>query len=77
MIHSREDDVASLANVRFVRKHIGTDMFREVIVEDSYSMITLDNDCDYAASKTAYFFDTAAKQRDEVALVVTQSMSVQ
>ena len=77
MVHAREDDVASLANVRFVRKHIGTDMFREVIVDDSYSMITLDNDCDYVASKTTYFFDTVAKQRDEATLLVSRRTAVQ
>jgi carboxylesterase len=57
MIHSNQDDVASLANVRFVRVHIGSQLFREVVVTDSYHMITLDNDRDLAAQKTAQFFN--------------------
>lgn len=65
MIHAREDDVASLANVRFVQQRIGTDHFSEVIVEDSYHRITLDNDCELAAIKTVQFFDTEAKRRAE------------
>jgi len=65
MIHAREDDVASIANVHFVRRQIGTDQFREVIVENSYSMITLDNDCDYAASRTVGFFNAIAKRNNE------------
>jgi carboxylesterase len=72
MIHAREDDVASLANVRFVRKHIGADMVREVIVENSYHMITLDNDCAYAADKTAHFFDAMAKRRRQEALAMSK-----
>ena len=68
MIHAREDDAASLANVRLVRKHIGAEMFRELIVEDSYHMITLDNDCAYAADKTALFFGAMAKRRAQEAL---------
>jgi carboxylesterase len=59
MIHAREDDVASLANVRFVSQHLGTKLFRECIVADSYHMITLDNDRDHAAMKTVQFFNRA------------------
>lgn len=57
MIHAQEDDVASLANVRFVARRVGTTTFREVIVADSYHMITLDNDRDHAAMKTVQFFN--------------------
>jgi carboxylesterase len=73
MIHAREDDVASLANVRFVRKHIAADMFSEIIVEDSYHMITLDNDRDFAALKTVQFFHAASKKRADAALAISLS----
>jgi carboxylesterase len=72
LIHAREDDVASLANVRFVRKHIGADMVREIIVENSYHMITLDNDCAYAADRTAHFFDAMARRRTQKALAISR-----
>ena len=61
MIHAREDDVASLANVRFVRAHVGTTLFREVIVTDSYHMITLDNDRAHAAAKMVQFINGATR----------------
>jgi carboxylesterase len=55
MIHAREDDVASLRNVRFVRERVAAPHFDEMIVADSYHMITLDNDRNDAALKTAQF----------------------
>ncbi|HVN36496.1 MAG TPA: alpha/beta fold hydrolase [Casimicrobiaceae bacterium] len=58
MIHAREDDVASLANVDYVRERVATTTFREIIVTNSYHMITLDNDRDHAALKTVQFFNT-------------------
>ncbi len=64
MIHAREDDVAGLANVRYVQSHIAAAIFGEVIVEDSYHMITLDNDRELAALKTAQFFNAAAELRE-------------
>jgi carboxylesterase len=58
MIHAREDDVASLRNVEFVRENVRADRFRELIVDDSYHMITLDNDRERAAAETLAFFDS-------------------
>ena len=72
LIHAREDDVAGLANVRFVRKHIGADMVRDVIVENSYHMITLDNDCAYAADRTSHFFYAMAERRTREALAISR-----
>jgi len=65
LIHSREDDVASLSNVRFVQAKIGAHVLGEFIVDDSYHMITLDNDRDIAALKTVQFFNDAADKRSE------------
>ena len=65
MIHAREDDVASLANVRFVESRIGSDLFRQVIVDDSYHMITLDNDRELAAMKTVLFLCAAVEWREQ------------
>jgi carboxylesterase len=72
MIHAREDDVASLANVRFVQQRIGTDHFREVIVEDSYHRITLDNDCELAGAETVKFFEAEAKRRAKLSHAMPQ-----
>ncbi len=67
MIHAREDDVASLANVEFVAQRVGTTTFRKFIVADSYHMITLDNDRDHAALKTVQFFNRATLPASEPA----------
>lgn len=63
MIHSRDDDLASLANPRFVAQRIGSRVVRQAFVEDSYHMITLDNDRDLAALKTVQFFNSVAEYR--------------
>ena len=65
MIHAREDDVASLANVRYVQSRIGSDLFREIIVDDSYHMITLDNDRELAALKTILFLGAAVEWQEQ------------
>ena len=38
-------------------------LFRELIVADSYHMITLDNDRNHAAIKTVQFFNSVANLR--------------
>jgi carboxylesterase len=71
MIHAQEDDVASVANVDYVRRRIGSEVFREFVVSDSYHMITLDNDRELAALKTAQFFGIAAQWRTEAVRAVS------
>ena len=63
MIHARQDDVASLANPRFVARRIGSRVVHQTVVEDSYHMITLDNDRDLAALKTVQFFNGVVERR--------------
>ena len=60
LIHAREDDVASLANVRHVAAKVSSRVVRELVVAESYHMITLDNDRDLAASSTVEFFQHVA-----------------
>jgi carboxylesterase len=56
LMHAREDDVASLENAEFVLKNIGTERKRLVILEDSYHMVTMDNEKRMVAEQTASFF---------------------
>ena len=65
LIHARNDDVASLSNVRYVQANIGAGVLGEFLVDDSYHMITLDDDRDAAALKTAQFFNAAALLRTQ------------
>lgn len=63
MIHAREDDLASLANPRFVARRIGSRYVRQTVVDDSYHLITLDNDRDLAALKTLQFFNSVSERQ--------------
>ncbi|HEY3715116.1 MAG TPA: hypothetical protein VGL39_11365, partial [Jatrophihabitantaceae bacterium] len=60
LIHARDDDVAGLANPRYVASRVGSTIVRETIVEHSYHLITLDNDRELAALRTVQFFNQAA-----------------
>ncbi len=75
LVHSREDDVASLANVRLVRRLIAAELVEEVIVEDSYHMITLDNDREFAALKTVQFFNDVSRRRAEATRALSLSVA--
>jgi carboxylesterase len=65
LIHAREDDVASLANPRYVASRVASTDVRETVLEDTYHMITLDNERDVAAMRTIQFFESveAARRR--------------
>ena len=62
LVHARDDDVAGLRNVHHVRSGIGAALVDELILENSYHMITLDNDRDTAVGRTAEFFESAHAQ---------------
>jgi carboxylesterase len=62
LVHSRDDDVAGMRNVHHVRSGIGAALVEELILENSYHMITLDNDRDTAIGCTADFFESAHAQ---------------
>lgn len=44
LLHAREDEVTSLRSPHFLMKHLGSRDKRLIVLEDSYHMITLDND---------------------------------
>jgi carboxylesterase len=58
LVHAREDDVASLRNVSCVRNRIGAGEVEEVILDDSYHMVTLDNERETVNAKTAAFLES-------------------
>ena len=57
VVHAREDDVASLASADAVMRSIGSQQARLVVLEDSYHIITLDNEKKAVADHTAAFFN--------------------
>jgi carboxylesterase len=57
IIHAQEDDMASVRSADFVEAHIASDVKRKVILQDSYHIITLDNEKERVADETVTFFD--------------------
>ncbi len=56
ILHSREDDLTSTKNPDFVEKKIGSQIVRKIILDDSYHMMTIDNQKDRVAEETIKFF---------------------
>jgi carboxylesterase len=44
VVHAREDEVASLSNVRWLEKNCQLGQIQVVLLDNSYHMITIDND---------------------------------
>jgi carboxylesterase len=63
LIHAREDDVASLANPRYVSSRVASTVVRQTVLDDTYHMITLDNARDVAALHTIQFFEAIEAAR--------------
>jgi carboxylesterase len=62
ILHSREDDTASIKNADIVEEHIGAKVIRKVILDDCYHMITIDNQRDAVAKEIITFFKKFAQQ---------------
>jgi carboxylesterase len=56
ILHSREDDLTSTKNPNYVQNKIGSKIVRKVILDDSYHMMTIDNQKDRVAEETINFF---------------------
>ncbi|MES2366489.1 MAG: alpha/beta fold hydrolase [Pseudomonadota bacterium] len=59
ILHSSEDDIASLKSAYLVQHRVRAPDVRLVQMHDSYHMITLDNERDYVASLTVDFFQSS------------------
>lgn len=56
IIHSIEDDMASIKNVDYIEKYIGAKTVRKVLLHNSYHMIPMDNDRELATEEIIRFF---------------------
>jgi len=56
ILHSKEDDLTSTKNPDYVEKKIGSQVIRKIILDDSYHMMTIDNQKDRVADETIKFF---------------------
>lgn len=56
ILHSEEDDLTSTKNPDYVEEKIGSKVVRKIILDDSYHMMTIDNQKDRVAEETIRFF---------------------
>jgi carboxylesterase len=56
ILHSKEDDLTSTKNPDYVEGKIGSKVVRKIILDDSYHMMTIDNQKDRVAEETIRFF---------------------
>ncbi|MDR3561286.1 MAG: alpha/beta fold hydrolase [Negativicutes bacterium] len=62
ILHSREDDTASVKNADYIEHHIGAAYVRKMLLTDSYHMITIDNQKDLVADEIIAFLEKVAPQ---------------
>lgn len=55
IIHAIDDETANANNARFVGSHIGAAFVRSIFLDDSYHMITSDNEREIVAREVALF----------------------
>lgn len=55
VVHSTEDDMASIKNAHFVTRRIGSEQVETFFVDDSYHVLTLDKRKDEIAARVAAF----------------------
>ncbi len=75
-IHAREDDVASLSNLEFLQKHWSSGHLEAVILENSYHMITLDNERQRVAAEVIAFVKRVANVPPPSPAHTAESLSV-
>ena len=62
VLHAREDEVASPANVTLLQRTLRTPSFRAVLLPESHHMITIDNDRLQVARETVRFVDGGCRR---------------
>ncbi|WP_242665692.1 alpha/beta hydrolase [Paraburkholderia ginsengiterrae] len=67
IVHAIDDETSSPRNARFVARHIGAAFLRTIWLDDSYHMITSDNEREIVARETALFLreSEAARSGDD------------
>jgi carboxylesterase len=65
IIHAEEDEVTSPRSPRHIAQNIGSRLVENVMLHNSYHMITVDNDREQVAADTIRFFETARAQRGQ------------
>lgn len=71
IIHAEEDETASVRNVDYLQENIQSTHLRILLLQNSYHMITLDNEKEVVASEVTEFFNKKinSHESEEVAEV--------
>jgi carboxylesterase len=78
IIHAIDDETASPLNARFVDSHIGASFLRTIFLDDSYHMITSDNEREIVAREIVMFLresDAARNAGNGTAPVVSKALA--
>lgn len=67
ILHSSEDDIASLKSARLVQRQVQAHDVRLIQLHDSYHMLTLDNERERVAALTVDFFQASGIAAQDVA----------
>lgn len=59
IMHSLEDDTATVKSADFVEREIGSNRVRKIFLDDCYHIVTLDNQKHMVAEETIRFFNEA------------------
>lgn len=63
VVHSLDDDMASYRNAEYVKNHIGSELIEIVYLNNSYHIITLDNEKELVALNLIRFIQQNSKSR--------------
>jgi carboxylesterase len=64
IIHAIDDETSSPHNARFVQSNVGASFLRTIWLDDSYHMITSDNEREVVARECALFLRESAAASD-------------
>lgn len=68
LVHARDDDIASIRNAIYIKEHIGGPS-RLIALEDSYHMITIDQERRQVSMETARYFAEQLNRQEREKLV--------
>lgn len=71
ILHSTEDDMASLDNARFLAARLGSKQIENCYFDDTYHVLTLDRRRDDVANRFAEFVESCAAARSRQEALVT------
>lgn len=74
IIHAREDDTSSLRSADLVEAKISSSLTRKVVLENSYHIITLDNEKDVVVKETLDFVACQLTLEERIALPETLAL---